>query len=223
LAELEAHLRDSIAAWQNQGLSGAESFLIAAGRLGSAPALAPEFAKVNGRSVWLDRLLWIVVGIQLLSVLSGLSAVLADAAVIGGLSGFGYHFGSAPDQRLLAASIVPGLLLAAVQLLVLALAVWGCGWLVQRKGKTLSVFASQILRRPLFFGLVVIVSRVLLQGSMRGFNMFLAKWFPLGEFSAAVTSMAMAGIFISLAWTVTLAGLTVFLARRRFRLQANLA
>jgi len=47
LAELEAHIRDSVTRLQAQGLSSEESFLIATRRVGAVEKLEPEFAKVN--------------------------------------------------------------------------------------------------------------------------------------------------------------------------------
>lgn len=47
LAELETHLRDSIAELEGRGLSSEEAFMVASGRIGGAPALEVEFGKVN--------------------------------------------------------------------------------------------------------------------------------------------------------------------------------
>ena len=47
LAELESHLRDSVARLQGQELSEEEAFLIATRRIGSVEQLATEFEKVN--------------------------------------------------------------------------------------------------------------------------------------------------------------------------------
>ena len=73
LDELESHLRDSVAALRQKGLTEAEAFLIATQRIGSPTALQPEFAKVNAREVWLDRLLWMVLGVQLWAFIVGFS------------------------------------------------------------------------------------------------------------------------------------------------------
>jgi len=70
LNELESHLRDSIAALQKSGLSNAEAFLIASQRIGSARQLEVEFGKLNGRSLWTDRLLWVLIGIQVWMAIS---------------------------------------------------------------------------------------------------------------------------------------------------------
>jgi hypothetical protein len=64
LDELESHLRDSVVDFQNRGLSPEEAFAIATGRIGNSEALEREFGRVNGKSVWLDRVLWMLIGIQ---------------------------------------------------------------------------------------------------------------------------------------------------------------
>lgn len=55
LEELEAHLRDAIAALQAAGLSSEESFLIASRRIGTRHTLEAEFGKVNKGHSWLNR------------------------------------------------------------------------------------------------------------------------------------------------------------------------
>ncbi len=64
LYELETHLRDSIAVLQRQGLSDEESFLVALKRIGRSRVLEAEFGKMNRKIVWLDRILWMLIGIQ---------------------------------------------------------------------------------------------------------------------------------------------------------------
>jgi hypothetical protein len=62
LAELEEHLRTSVAALREAGLSGEESLLIAQRRLGSAPKLGAEFRQSNPASVWRRRVFWMALG-----------------------------------------------------------------------------------------------------------------------------------------------------------------
>ncbi len=69
-----------------------EAFLLATRRLGCPAGLESEFAKINRGQVWLNRLLWMLVGIQLWGLMIRASRVAADAAVLGGLAGFGYLF-----------------------------------------------------------------------------------------------------------------------------------
>jgi hypothetical protein len=77
LTELESHLRDSVASLTSRGLTDEEAFLVGARRMGTMQALEPEFTKVNGREIWLRRLLWMLVGIQAYGLLSALSGALS--------------------------------------------------------------------------------------------------------------------------------------------------
>src|SRR5262249_26113268 len=53
-----------------------EAFLIAIRRTGAGDVLATEFAAVNGSSVWLDRLLWMITGGITTSALWSLTTTL---------------------------------------------------------------------------------------------------------------------------------------------------
>ncbi|HXS68633.1 MAG TPA: hypothetical protein VN761_07290 [Candidatus Polarisedimenticolia bacterium] len=97
LNELESHLRDSITTLQSRGLSAEEAFMVATKRIGKSDALEKEFGKVNGRAVWLDRLLWILLGFQAWSLISNLSRLATGVVSPLGLQlndmlpGFGLH------------------------------------------------------------------------------------------------------------------------------------
>ena len=84
LHELESHLHDSIAALQTRGLSAEEAFMVAGGRIGQVSLLKTEFGKVNGKLIWLDRILWMLIGHQvwmLISIVcSTASSITAGAA-----------------------------------------------------------------------------------------------------------------------------------------------
>jgi hypothetical protein len=84
LNELESHLRDSIATLQTRGLSSEEAFTVAAKRIGTGGLLAKEFAKVNAGAVWMDRLLWMLIGHQawmLISMLCSTASSITGGAV----------------------------------------------------------------------------------------------------------------------------------------------
>src|ERR1039458_6935167 len=56
--ELETHLRDAIAGFQQRGLNDEESFWLARRRIGQAQQLVPEFVKANTTKIqWQTRLL----------------------------------------------------------------------------------------------------------------------------------------------------------------------
>jgi hypothetical protein len=50
--ELEAHLRDQVAALTDAGLAGDEAFLVAVKRMGSLDALSREFARAHSERLW---------------------------------------------------------------------------------------------------------------------------------------------------------------------------
>jgi hypothetical protein len=61
--ELETHLRDAIAGFQQRGLKDEESFWLALKRVGQSKQLCKEFVKVNPTKVCHERvvgILWIV-------------------------------------------------------------------------------------------------------------------------------------------------------------------
>ncbi len=215
LAELEAHLRDAVAVWQGRGLTEEEAFLLAARRLGNPASLRPEFAKVNHGQVWLDRLLWMLIGIQVLGLLSTLSAVLADTAVCGGLAGIGYDFAHATGVW--SRSLLPVALLSFAHLLVLGGAVGGLWWWVRRKESGLRSAAAGLVRRPLLAGiaicLVLLVAGLVLNSAA---PLLYRNYGPNALASIALSTTLARGI-VYVAETVILAGLTVLLLRRRLR------
>ncbi|HVM00906.1 MAG TPA: permease prefix domain 1-containing protein [Egibacteraceae bacterium] len=50
--ELEAHLRDEIAALESSGLAADEAFLVAVKRIGSSDAVSHEFAREHSGRLW---------------------------------------------------------------------------------------------------------------------------------------------------------------------------
>jgi hypothetical protein len=60
--ELETHLRDAIAGFQQRGLNKEESFWLARQRVGQPLQLGEEFEKADPAKVWRGRVLWMAVG-----------------------------------------------------------------------------------------------------------------------------------------------------------------
>jgi hypothetical protein len=56
--ELETHLRDAIAGFQQRGLNDEESFWLACKRVGQPPKLGEEFVKANPEVCWQERVFW---------------------------------------------------------------------------------------------------------------------------------------------------------------------
>ena len=68
--ELEMHLRDAIAGFQQRGLSDEESFWLARRRVGQPQQIGEEFTKANPTAVWRERVFWIMVVIFLIQLWS---------------------------------------------------------------------------------------------------------------------------------------------------------
>jgi len=61
--ELETHLRDAIAGFQQRGLSDEESFWLACKRVGQPQQLGEEFVKADPAKAWRERIFWMALGI----------------------------------------------------------------------------------------------------------------------------------------------------------------
>lgn len=144
LDELETHLRDSTLALQSGGLTTTEAFLIASRRLGDRAGLEGEFGKTNVRELWLDRSLWMVLGLLLFSFIQRLSfepeAVMLNLALSCGLSA---HWAGA--SFVFGRWMVP---LAGTAAVV---------WLCTRHGQRLARLAHWCLRRWWLTGLVLLL------------------------------------------------------------------
>ena len=61
--ELETHLRDAIAGFQQRGLNDEESFWLARRRVGQPQQLGEEFVKADPAKAWRERIFWMALGI----------------------------------------------------------------------------------------------------------------------------------------------------------------
>jgi hypothetical protein len=71
VAELETHLRDSVLTLQASGLDPEEAFLTASRRLGHCEELDREFGRAKPIRMWMDRALWMIVGLLLFTFAGG--------------------------------------------------------------------------------------------------------------------------------------------------------
>jgi len=78
LEELESHLRDHVAALESGGMTPEAAFRAAVKQLGERPRLATEFAKINPQRLWLERAIWMVVGVFLFSAFHRLADLPAN-------------------------------------------------------------------------------------------------------------------------------------------------
>ena len=60
--ELETHLRDAVAGFQQRGLNDEESFWLARRRVGQPQQLGEEFVKADPAKVWRERAFWMAAG-----------------------------------------------------------------------------------------------------------------------------------------------------------------
>jgi hypothetical protein len=129
LNELESHLRDSIAALQTRGLSAEEAFLIATRRIGQSRQLESEFGKLNRNSIWLERIMWMLIALQLWPIVEGL---------VSGIVGYTFELGwrKLPHSPNAGGEAWPVLFSLLFQLLALIFAYW-LVWLLLRKSGTL--------------------------------------------------------------------------------------
>lgn len=66
--ELETHLRDAIAGFQQRGLNDEESFWLARQRVGQPQRLGEEFVKADPAKVWRERLFWMALAALILTL-----------------------------------------------------------------------------------------------------------------------------------------------------------
>ena len=67
--ELETHLRDAIAGFQQRGLNDEESFWLARRRVGQPQQLGEEFVKADPAKVWRERIFWMWLAVFLSATL----------------------------------------------------------------------------------------------------------------------------------------------------------
>jgi hypothetical protein len=66
--ELETHLRDAIAGFQQRGLNDEESFWLARRRVGQPRQIGEEFEKADPTKIWRERALWVVLVLCFLQI-----------------------------------------------------------------------------------------------------------------------------------------------------------
>lgn len=80
LEELEAHLRDHVAQQEAAGMKSEAAFAVAAKQLGDRQRVAGEFAKINPQRVWLERGLWMLIGIMFCGIIQSMSLLPGNLA-----------------------------------------------------------------------------------------------------------------------------------------------
>ena len=214
LNELESHLRDSVATFETRGLSAEEAFLVAARRIGASSALEPEFGKVNGQAIWLDRFFWMLMGNQVWAFISGAIGLVTGNALLLGLHGVGYDFKSHGHAILVA-------LFTLVHLAGFAGSLALCWWLFCRKGQRFGRWLNRLLYRRATWVLAFVtlyllsLSIPLISG---GAVTLLFTAFGRETVGEIVLPESYSSIIMHVTTPVVFIGLTLFLARKRFRL-----
>ncbi len=207
LAELEAHLRDSAATLETKGLTGEEAFWVAARRLGSPARLEPEFAQVNRREVWLNRCLWMLMGIQGWWLLTLLARLGADGAIIGGFAAFGH--GTFSGMSLLSVS-----LFTLINLVAFGVTVLGCWWVVRQNRDRIRKLAEKASRRPVLGGLALLGLYLVINALAQSRYPILMHYFSREAVALVSIPMAVGASVLVLLQAVALVILTILVLRR---------
>ena len=214
LDELESHLRDSVIALTARGLSSEEAFFIAVRRTGKNQELAAEFGKVNSHDVWMDRLLWMLIGLQVWAFVSGLITFITGNALFYGFYSAGYDFQAH-------GRVIPSMVSTVVQLAGIAGSLALCWWVLCRKGQRVVPWLERMLQRrstlTLLFSALFLLSlseRVITGGTtallVRAFGQgIIGEYYVARSISFAILQLVSPAVFV---------GLTLFLARKRLRL-----
>jgi hypothetical protein len=214
LDELESHLRDSVASLQERDLSTEEAFLIATQRIGKDRALEREFSKVNAQSVWLERVLWMLIGIQVWGLVSGFVGSLSGGALSFGLVNGRFNF----DTH---GRAVPIFLFALVRLLAFISSLAICWWLIVRNGRRLGSKFERFLRQPAkltAIGGALCVVTVAVSFVGYGSTILLLKLADMRTFAEVSVSMQYGNFYFgSMLQAIVLIALTLILARRHLR------
>ena len=200
LNELESHLRDSIAALQSRSLSAEEAFMIATKRLGKSGVLEEEFGKVNAKSVWLDRALWILLAYQAWILVSNFSFLMRVV-----ISTLGTRSKDIFSVEVICSPIVMGIIATFL------------AWRFVRGNRGVAAVIEKSLQKPWALGSVVLLTclvlRVLAELSYRWCAPAFNSYAPhLSLYSGLMRDL-------SVVWSeyAILAALTVLVARKRLR------
>jgi hypothetical protein len=185
LAELEQHVRDSVAHLVTTSLSDEEAFLVAIHRVGEPNQIASEFKQVNGAHIWGQRVFWMIAGF-IFFVLWKLvirSVTLSSQAMIALVGGSGTSMGTV-------ASIV-----SALCWIGLAIAIYR--WAItEREPSSL----HELLSRPrmqvlsLVAGAVVVLSAFLIFAG----RLVVARYVPVSEVGKSAEIMALSNELLEL-------------------------
>jgi hypothetical protein len=212
LDELETHLRDSVAALQARGLSEAEAFIIAVRRAGSSVALGLEFGKVNPRGVWLDRVLWMLVGNLVFWIVSDLLSPIGSGLLFFGFRQFGGTEAHSSNYLCIAffSTLIRMLTFAGVLAVCWRFFTrdWGrvTPWLARNSRSSTRLAAMTVM------GILILMLTRLIPGFT---SMLMVKFTNPAAFGRFATGQSLGGMIASFVESSVFILLTLWLARRR--------
>jgi hypothetical protein len=219
--ELESHLRDSVEKLVAGGLSDQEAFLVASQRIGPGRALEREFAKVNQANVWLDRLLWMLVGAlawQLINVATNALGLFINLLAVRLTAALGHETTPVALFWLDNLPFATALFLVT-NLLVLVMLVTACWFVIRHQGPRLAALVQRPGRLGWIAGVACLAifamsvlgafSSAFLFRSLVGFN--------TNTLGSIVTASTASDAALSALKIIGIALLIVLLARRRVR------
>lgn len=152
---------------QTQRLSVEEAFLIATKRVGKPSDVVGEFAKLNRNAVWLDRMLWMLIGIQVWALVHGVMGCLASNAVSFGLVGYDFSVHGRG---------FPITLFGVANLLGFFASLAGYWWLFSRRGSNLGGRVTKFMRRrPIWYNVAATSLGILLTSFWMNYGMTILR------------------------------------------------
>jgi hypothetical protein len=212
LDELETHLRDSVAVLQPRGLSEEEAFLVAARRAGSGAILGAEFGKVNARNLWLDRVLWMLVGNLLFWFVGGLLSLIGSGLLFVGIKEFGAAGSNSSSYLYVAVFSTAIQLLMFAGALVLCWRLFTSNWGPATKWLANNSRSSARFTAIAAIGIVGVMLAQLVRSSSL---VLLSKYVSAAEVGRFVMGRSLGGMVASLVETAVFVILALWLARRR--------
>lgn len=143
LNELESHLRDSTDRMRTPQLSEEEAFLIAARRIGQSRQLESEFGKLNRNSIWLGRVIWMLIGIQVWPLFDLLTSNIVGYA-------FALGWTNVHHGRSAIGDAWPVFFSALIQLPAFITAIWLTWSVVRKSGRLGEWLAARMQNRSSF-------------------------------------------------------------------------
>ncbi|MCP4711113.1 MAG: hypothetical protein GY869_21035 [Planctomycetes bacterium] len=198
VAELESHLRDEIDNLTLVSLSEEEAFLVATARLGNRDVLAREFAKVNGKAIWLRRFFWMAGGVFSFYMIS-----LFAAAVSSGILYLGWAAGIRGYEL--------GIVGIISRVAVLGGSIWIIYGICVNKDWVFSVRRScRNIENRMIFGFVFLIILIVLNGLPILTQIFMVRIMPMNDigfitmvesaFKFAMTFLAPVFLIVIMVW-----------------------